>query len=575
MKIAYSYIRMSRIEQIKGQSLVRQLEASQRYAAEKGLTLDTRLRDLGVSAFTGENRSKGALGRFLSMVQAGEISPGSHLLVESLDRLSRAQVWVALQLFMDLINAGIIVHTLADCQVYSRESMGENSMQLIFSILVMARAYEESKRKSERVGDAWARKRREIASKKLTRRVPYWLLAHPIGDGTGLRFEIIEERAVIVRRIFTETADGMGQWKVAERLNRDNVPSFGRGKGWHASYIQKTLSDKAVLGYFQAHRKVNGKRVRDGEPVRNYYPAIVDAALYNRAKAARKKRRNPSTGGRKGRGYSNLFSGLCTCNACGGPLTYRDKGQPPKGGRYLVCDNALRGRQCTNRVHLRYDHLEKAVLDHVREFDFSNLVQARDHRNEQELAKTLADRTAELERLKETHRRYLDTFEADLSRDTEIADRVRNIRLAIEAKEREVASLNQEALHAIPRPPDAVEALITLRARLAGANVRECYALRAQMAQEIRSLVDKMVFDGTDGTVELILFMGVRAYLFRDNGKPPSRWHCYDQLGICDPEDHGGHRRFDAATNGDQDRAMRLVRSAMETCKPKPVARVR
>jgi DNA invertase Pin-like site-specific DNA recombinase len=577
MQTAYSYIRMSSSEQLKGQSLSRQLEASQRYAAEKGLKLDTSLRDLGISAFTGENRSKGALGRFLSMVQAGEITPGAHLLVESLDRLSRAQVWVALELFMALINAGIVVHTLADRQVYSRESVGENSMQLILSIFVMSRAHEESKRKSERVGDAWARKRRDIASKKLTRRGPHWLRAVSSGDGRAFRFEVIPERSAIVRRILTETAQGLGKRKVAERLNREGVPPFGKGQGWRASYVQKILTDQTVLGRFQPCRKVNGRRVPEGDVILDYYPAIVDADLYARAQAARIRRRHPSTGGRKGQSFSNLFGGLCICDDCGGPLTYRDKGKLPKGGKYLVCDNALRGRGCKNRVHLRYDHLEDAILDHVKEFDFSAMVNAQDRAEEKGLANKLAQMSAETEQLKQRRRKYLDNFESDLVEDAEIAQRVRALRFQIESNDREMAAVREslQRLRVISQPPDAVEIITTLRTRLAAANPEERYALRAQMAQEIRTVVDEIIFSGETGAVQLVLFMGVRIYLFRPDGSPPITRQEYDKLGVFDLDDRDGHWLFSVAAKGDTARASRLARLATEYTTPRPLLPVR
>ena len=46
------------------------------------------MRDLGLSAYKGEHRTKGALGSFLKLVEAGKITKGSTLSVESLDRLS-------------------------------------------------------------------------------------------------------------------------------------------------------------------------------------------------------------------------------------------------------------------------------------------------------------------------------------------------------------------------------------------------------------------------------------------------------------------------------------------------------
>src|SRR5579859_5293107 len=123
IRTAYSYVRFSTPEQIKGDSLRRQLELSQRYADEHGLEIDTSLslRDFGVSAFDSSNVERGALGVFLEAVRGGKIKPGSALLVESLDRLSRAGVSKALPIFMDLIGAGITVVTLTDGMEYSQQ----------------------------------------------------------------------------------------------------------------------------------------------------------------------------------------------------------------------------------------------------------------------------------------------------------------------------------------------------------------------------------------------------------------------------------------------------------------------
>ena len=56
MPLAYSYLRMSTPEQLKGDSLRRQTEATKKYADLNGLTLDQslKLEDLGVSAFKGD-----------------------------------------------------------------------------------------------------------------------------------------------------------------------------------------------------------------------------------------------------------------------------------------------------------------------------------------------------------------------------------------------------------------------------------------------------------------------------------------------------------------------------------------
>ena len=95
MPKAYSYIRFSSAIQLKGDSLKRQTSLREEYLAKHPeLELDTTLNlsDLGVSAYDRSNITKGALGRFLQAVKDGKIARGSYLLVESLDRLSRAQV---------------------------------------------------------------------------------------------------------------------------------------------------------------------------------------------------------------------------------------------------------------------------------------------------------------------------------------------------------------------------------------------------------------------------------------------------------------------------------------------------
>ena len=74
MTKAFSYIRFSTPDQLKGDSLRRQLTASEVYAEAHGLELDTSLRDLGVSGFKGAHRTKGALGRFLKRVETGRYS---------------------------------------------------------------------------------------------------------------------------------------------------------------------------------------------------------------------------------------------------------------------------------------------------------------------------------------------------------------------------------------------------------------------------------------------------------------------------------------------------------------------
>src|SRR5260221_5486876 len=88
---AYPYLRFSTPEQAEGDSTRRQEAALHRWAEINGAVLDDslKLRDEGVSAFTGRNITHGGLGRFLDAARRGRLKPQPHFLVENLDRFSR------------------------------------------------------------------------------------------------------------------------------------------------------------------------------------------------------------------------------------------------------------------------------------------------------------------------------------------------------------------------------------------------------------------------------------------------------------------------------------------------------
>ena len=117
--LAYSYVRMSTDAQSKGDSLRRQVDLSAAYADQHGLQLvtDFTLHDIGVSAFKGDNVATGALNEFLRAVEGGRVARGSYLLVESLDRLSRDRVPVAMRLFLGITESGVNIDSRSETEV--------------------------------------------------------------------------------------------------------------------------------------------------------------------------------------------------------------------------------------------------------------------------------------------------------------------------------------------------------------------------------------------------------------------------------------------------------------------------
>jgi DNA invertase Pin-like site-specific DNA recombinase len=359
---------MSTELQLKGDSRRRQLAASRSYAEANNLELNenAELEDIGISAFNGANVRDGALGQFLESVKAGRIKPGSFLLVESLDRLSREQVLTAQSLFLSIIQSGINLVTLADNRVYRA---GQTDLaDLIMSLVIMSRAHEESQTKSHRIAASWKHKRTQAAKQRpMTKWCPAWLELSP--DRTSYR--VIPERVRIVQQIFADTASGVGMYSIARQLNAAEVPSFGGPGGWHQSYVAKILANRSVLGEFQPHVRVNGKRVADGEPIAGYFPSIIDNDLFYRAQHA-KSQRLVSGAGRKGAAFTNLFSGVAICGYCNSRILFENKGSGFKGGVYLICDSAKRKRGCP-AIRWRYQDFETSFLAFVRELDLESI----------------------------------------------------------------------------------------------------------------------------------------------------------------------------------------------------------
>jgi DNA invertase Pin-like site-specific DNA recombinase len=306
--VAVSYIRFSSMKQAQGASLQRQLEATQAYCQRHGLTLDESLssRDLGVSAWSGANTERGALGRFLELVKNGHVRPGTRLIVENLDRLSRQAPLDAFETIRQLLKAGIVIVTLMDNQEYDTDSV--NGGQVFVLLGHLQRAHQESQTKSERVKDAWARKRRNAANKPITANCPGWLRMKANKSG----YELVPERVKTIKRILQLIVDGQGYETTSKLLNHEQVPLLVRSRlkkaqCWQTSTIAKLVGNRHLIGEYQPHVGKGKNRKPIGDPIPDYFPAAVSKSLFYSSLEARNSRRS-----KPGRPCHrvNLLSGL-------------------------------------------------------------------------------------------------------------------------------------------------------------------------------------------------------------------------------------------------------------------------
>lgn len=408
-KRAFSYIRMSTEMQLKGHSLERQLELTREYAKENDLELIESLQDIGLSAHSGANVSKGQLGRFLTAISEGEIEKDCVLIVENLDRLSRQSPRKAFQKFNNILDYGIEIHTIFDKQVYTSKSVDDNPGQLFASIGVMLRAYSESEDKSIRLKKKWAKKRDDLANQILTTVGPAWLEAKEDGKG----FRKVPDRCKTIKKIFDLCIDeNKGTYAIATFLNspenRDKYPRFTQPKkvnrlkdggtrtGWQKSYIMKILNNPSVHGEFQPHFFDEGrKRIPADFVLPDYYPAVISKERFALAQA-RLKERKVRGGGRKGESFNNIFTKLLKCGSCGASIYYKDKGESPKGGKYLVCGNRDSSYKCKS-FQWRYKDFEEDFFNFVRGIEFDNVLKKPGDKSR--LSKLIDDKSATAELL--------------------------------------------------------------------------------------------------------------------------------------------------------------------------------
>lgn len=356
----YSYVRFSHKKQELGTSFARQSDI-QHFVEKHNLIVDTKLEDLGVSAFRGKNSQKGQLGDFIDLVENGLIEENSILLIENFDRLSRQKVIKSTQIFINLLNRGVDIAVLDTGKIYSKNTL--LSSDFFIAVIEFERANAESARKSDFTSAAWNIHRSEMRNNKSvkTKKTPSWIgvsgvvKARP-GDEPA-RFFIIENEARKIRKIF-ELALFKGLSETARAVNEWLEPDE---KKYSIHQIQYLLKNKKVIGEHQPmkfHESESGemKLMPEGPTIYDYYPAIIDKEIFEEVQEKILGRKPFS--GRFNKSRLNIFQGFITCYHCAGTIRYMDKSSTERSNKhYFVCTNSMSGK-CVLGKRLTYNASE-------------------------------------------------------------------------------------------------------------------------------------------------------------------------------------------------------------------------
>ena len=189
----------------------------------------------------------------------------------------------------------------------------------------------------------------------------------------------------VVKEIYDLYLKGYGFTSIAKYLNDKEIPCpslYKYRKGiklnvisnkpreeikWNINAIKTILKNELYLGHliqgkrttvsYKNHKVINkpeDKWIRR----ENMHEAIIDKETFTKVQIALKERTKPM----KVKGIVHNFSGKVFCEECG---CYMRKKNSSKH-EYLVCSNNKDGyNDCINKSSIRYDVLEKIILDEI------------------------------------------------------------------------------------------------------------------------------------------------------------------------------------------------------------------
>ncbi|WP_175926293.1 recombinase family protein [Burkholderia cepacia] len=487
----YSYLRFSDPKQAAGGSVARQVEYASRWAVEHGMDLDMALsmRDEGLSAYHQRHVKQGAFGVFLRNVENGDVPFGSVLIVEGLDRLSRAEPILAQAQLAQIVNAGITVVTASDGREYNRERLKAQPMDLVYSLLVMIRAHEESDTKSKRVKAAIRRQCEAwIAGTWRTPirvgRDPQWLR-----ETEDHHFELIPERVAAVRLIIERFKQGQGAFKTVQELAVLGMAISERART-HAAHIYKLLASRTLIG--EKTVEIDGEEYR----LEGYYPPILSLSEFADLRTLAAHR-----GRRKGKGeIPGIITGfgIALCGYCGAAIVGQNSmhrkrmadGRVSPGHRRLSCAGVRVSYGCKVGGSCSAVPVERALMRYCS--DQMNLTRLQEGKGPiVELSAELAQARNRVADLEGKLRRVNDALEADegpapssvLRRIRDLEDELARSQGSVDGLENRLANL---ATRAEPAASDAWAALA------AGVEQQD-YQSRLQVRQLVADTFSRIV----------------------------------------------------------------------------------
>ena len=450
---------------------------------------------------------------YQAMLEGARTGQFDIVIAEALDRLSRDLEDIA-ALYKQLSFSGVTLITLAEGEISELHVGLKGTMNALF------------------LKDLAQKTRRGLAGrvrggKSGGGKAYGYDVVRELGEGgepVRGNLTINEKETVVIRRIFQDYVDGKSPRAIAITLNHEGVAGPSN-KGWTASTIignrkrgtgilnNQLYVGKRIWNRLCYRRDPNTrKRVSQLNPRADWLIVdvpdlrIIENQTWVEVQALQVDRSRPTHHDKgpapdwRHRRPKHLFSGLIKCAACGGGMTLISR-------VYYGCAANRNKGTCSNRLTLRLDRLEEAVLRGLQE----NLVTP-------ELTEVfVSEYTREVNRVRaEASANHIQSRH----RLDDISKRVANIVDAIEAGRSGTALLDKlEALELEKAEMESTQSLPEPEPVRLHPNIAEHYVAkvsdlrnylneedaRMEAAQILRSLVDEIRLHPIDGKLQIEL----------------------------------------------------------------------
>lgn len=182
------------------------------------------------------------------------------------------------------------------------------------------------------------------------------------GDKPRKKYAIDEEKAPLVKKIFSDFVDGLPPVLILEWMKEQGIKTK-TGKTFDYNTLYRLLNNDFYIGT----RRYNAK---ESEPlvIPNAVPAIIDEQTFDAVKHIFLSRRTaePVKGRKSNRNRLYYLTGKAVCAKCGGSYLGKTCANVP----YYMCKNRLRRKEC-DCMSIQKKHIEPAVFRAIRENIFS------------------------------------------------------------------------------------------------------------------------------------------------------------------------------------------------------------